>query len=136
MLQLLTLTAVTRSTLSHDFYQVMVGSKGMSLHGWRQLIEWSIEHSSLDKDELERFKVMWEPLWHSFIYWVNMEFEHVQRIIPVESPKTIKQGEGESVEAWEVRKQEEDSRVELERLRFEDAKAQWRERIGGLQHAP
>ena len=53
-----------RSSLSHEFYQVMVGDTRMSLHGWRQLAEWSIEHACLrreEKDEgLKIFRADWE----------------------------------------------------------------------------
>ncbi|KAJ4175428.1 hypothetical protein NW767_015787, partial [Fusarium falciforme] len=37
-----------RSSLSHDFYQVLVGKPDMSLSGCRQLILWSIEHACLE----------------------------------------------------------------------------------------
>lgn len=42
-----------RSTLSHDFYQVFAGKSDMTLHGWRQLVEWSIEHSCLTEKKAE-----------------------------------------------------------------------------------
>ncbi|RCI16655.1 hypothetical protein L249_3296 [Ophiocordyceps polyrhachis-furcata BCC 54312] len=45
--------ALFRSTLSHDFYQVMVGKADMDLFGWKQLALWSIEHACLDGEERE-----------------------------------------------------------------------------------
>jgi hypothetical protein len=56
-----------RSTLSHDFYQVMQGSKKVNLHGWRQLIEWSIEHASLTNAERKNVYDTWHGLWTLFI---------------------------------------------------------------------
>ncbi|KAI1380431.1 Metallo-dependent hydrolase [Hypoxylon crocopeplum] len=52
-----------RSTLSHDFYEVMVGNRNMNLYGWRQLAQWSIDHSCLNQDERERILVEWERRW-------------------------------------------------------------------------
>ncbi|KAI1102065.1 Metallo-dependent hydrolase [Jackrogersella minutella] len=51
------------STLSHDFYEVMVGNRNMNLHGWRQLASWSIDHSCLSQVERERLLVEWERRW-------------------------------------------------------------------------
>lgn len=51
------------STLSHDFYEVMVGNRDMNLHGWRQLARWSIDHSCLTPVERERVLVEWERRW-------------------------------------------------------------------------
>ncbi|EQK98340.1 adenosine deaminase [Ophiocordyceps sinensis CO18] len=42
---------VPTSTLSHDFYQVMVGKADMDLYGWKQLALWSLEHACLEGPE-------------------------------------------------------------------------------------
>lgn len=55
-----------RSTLSHDFYQVMAGKSDMTLHGFRQLIEWSIEHSCMEKDLKDEVRADWEKMWEVF----------------------------------------------------------------------
>ncbi|KAI0133830.1 hypothetical protein BJ170DRAFT_607572 [Xylariales sp. AK1849] len=113
-----------RSTLSHDFYQVMVGSKAMNLHGWRQLIEWSIEHASLDQGEHEKLKSLWEPRWDSFIQWVNREFAEIQVIKPngeLNKPKEA----SESEEQWQARLAKDKQRVDAEKLA-------WRRRIKNL----
>ncbi|KAI1095518.1 Metallo-dependent hydrolase [Rostrohypoxylon terebratum] len=52
-----------KSTLSHDFYEVMVGNQNMNLFGWRQLARWSIDHSCLSSVERERILVEWERRW-------------------------------------------------------------------------
>ncbi|KAF9876330.1 putative adenosine/AMP deaminase [Colletotrichum karsti] len=63
-----------RSSLSHDFYQVMVGKSDMTLHGWRQLIEWSLEHSCMSKEELKPVYAKWEELWEEFLDWIISEY--------------------------------------------------------------
>ncbi|KAM7224062.1 CECR1-like protein [Rhypophila decipiens] len=55
-----------RSRLSHDFYQMMAGKPDMTLHGWRQLIEWSIEHSCTDGDERKELYESWLAIWEKF----------------------------------------------------------------------
>jgi adenosine deaminase CECR1 len=59
-----------RSSLSHDFYQVMVGKSNMSLFGWKQLVLWSMEHSCLEEGEREEVMRKWESLWIEFLEWV------------------------------------------------------------------
>ncbi|WDK08989.1 adenosine/AMP deaminase [Colletotrichum graminicola] len=61
---------IFRSSLSHDFYQAMVGKTDMTLHGWRQLIEWSLEHSCMSKEELAIVRAAWEKRWEEFLDWV------------------------------------------------------------------
>ncbi|KAG9191576.1 adenosine deaminase CECR1 [Alternaria panax] len=55
---------VFSSSLSHDFYQTMIGSESMDLAGWRKLIEWSFEYSCMSSEEkttrLAVFKTEWE----------------------------------------------------------------------------
>ncbi|KAK5122871.1 hypothetical protein LTR08_006822 [Meristemomyces frigidus] len=46
------------SSLSYEFYRVMVGDTRMSVHGWKQLAEWSLQHSCLTAEELEK------PMFH------------------------------------------------------------------------
>ena len=61
---------VSRSTLSHDFYQVMVGKADMDLYGWKQLVLWSIEHACLDDSEKDRMLRQWEAGWDVFLAWI------------------------------------------------------------------
>jgi adenosine deaminase CECR1 len=65
---------IDSSTLSHDFYQVMVGSQSMSLHGWRVLAEWSIEHSCMADAEKSEVKKKWLDLWNVFCQWIVDEY--------------------------------------------------------------
>ncbi|KAH7151685.1 hypothetical protein B0J13DRAFT_246328 [Dactylonectria estremocensis] len=59
-----------RSSLSHDFYQVMIGKADMGLYGWKQLILWSLQHSCLEPAEFERMSAMWEKKWKDFLKWL------------------------------------------------------------------
>jgi hypothetical protein len=63
-----------RNSVSHEFYQVMVGSPSMNLHGWRQLCEWSIQYSCLSNEEKQQaFKIFWRE-WETFCKWVVTEY--------------------------------------------------------------
>ncbi|KAH8809299.1 hypothetical protein F5884DRAFT_822343 [Xylogone sp. PMI_703] len=63
-----------RSSLSHDFYQVMIGSAAMDLYGWKQLIVWSLEKSCMTSDELVAVMTRWEKKWEEFCRWVVDEY--------------------------------------------------------------
>ena len=54
------------SSLSHEFYQVMVGDPRMTIHGWKQLAEWSIEHSCLDERQIRQAKEIHARDWEQF----------------------------------------------------------------------
>ncbi len=56
-----------RSTLSHDFYQIMAGKRDMTLFGIRQLIEWSIKHSCMDQNTKSSVYREWEKMWAEFV---------------------------------------------------------------------
>ncbi|PWW76862.1 Metallo-dependent hydrolase [Tuber magnatum] len=62
------------STLSHDFYQVMSGFDSMSLHGWRVLAEWSLEHSCMSPQEKSRALAEWNKKWGVFCQWIVNKF--------------------------------------------------------------
>ncbi|KAM0259337.1 hypothetical protein ACHAQJ_003369 [Trichoderma viride] len=59
--------ALFRSSLSHDFYQVMVGKESMDLYGWKQLVMWSLEHSCLSDQERADMTKQWNKLWEKFL---------------------------------------------------------------------
>ncbi len=60
-----------RSTLSHDFYQMMVGKADMTLFGWKQLIEWSLQHSCMSAAEYADVHATWQTAWDEFVDWIN-----------------------------------------------------------------
>lgn len=55
----------------------MVGSADMTLHGWRQLIEWSLQHSCMEDDLRAEANLEWERLWDKFLDGVIDRFESV-----------------------------------------------------------
>lgn len=79
------LTLRCRSRLSHDFYQTMAGKADMTLHGFRQLIEWSLEHSCLDDVSRTRIYAEWEVMWDTFCRWVVDEYGSLLDETPVTS---------------------------------------------------
>jgi adenosine deaminase CECR1 len=62
-----------RSSLSHDFYQVMAGKTDMTLFGWKQLILWSLEHACMDEEMRNEIKQQWQKQWDAFVDWINAE---------------------------------------------------------------
>jgi adenosine deaminase CECR1 len=63
-----------RSSLSHDFYQVMIGSESMSLLGWKQLAKWSVEHSCMAATERDIVTAEWSRRWEDFCQWIVDEY--------------------------------------------------------------
>ncbi|KAI3401525.1 hypothetical protein diail_10959 [Diaporthe ilicicola] len=62
------------STLSHDFYQAMIGKPDMTLFGWKQLIEWSLEHACMSPAEYRDVREAWEIRWERFLDEAIEEF--------------------------------------------------------------
>jgi len=58
------------ASLSHEFYQVMVGDTRTTIHGWKQLAEWSIEHSCLKDKEKQRAMTIFKRDFEAFCGWV------------------------------------------------------------------
>jgi adenosine deaminase CECR1 len=48
----------------------MVGDPRMNIHGWKQLAEWSLEHSCLSDDEISQAKAIHARDWDAFCQWV------------------------------------------------------------------
>ena len=67
---------VHRSSLAHDFYQVMVGNASMNLFGWKQLILWSLDHACLSDSERHKVRHQWELEWEKFLQWVVDKYWH------------------------------------------------------------
>ncbi|KAK4952671.1 hypothetical protein LTR10_009477 [Elasticomyces elasticus] len=65
------------SSLSYEFYQAMVGDTRMTIHGWKQLAEWSIEHSCLNDAEKKQGKTIFQRDWEVFCQGVVDDYgEH------------------------------------------------------------
>jgi adenosine deaminase CECR1 len=52
----------------------MVGSTAMTLHGWRQLAEWSIEFSCLSEPEKAQAMAIFGREWEAFCEWTEAQF--------------------------------------------------------------
>ncbi|KAL9085340.1 MAG: hypothetical protein Q9165_007631 [Trypethelium subeluteriae] len=72
-------SSANSSTLSYEFYQIMVGSTLMNLHGWRQLAQWSIVHSCLNENEKEEGLRYWSERWEEFCLWIVKKFGPVAK---------------------------------------------------------
>lgn len=46
----------------------------MTLHGWRQLVEWSIEHACLTPDQQRLGYSIFKRDWEEFCVWINEEY--------------------------------------------------------------
>ena len=49
----------------------------MTLYGWRQLIQWSLEHSCMSPTERRGVYEHWEAAWGQFLAWVLEAYGHV-----------------------------------------------------------
>ncbi len=52
--------------MSHEFYQIMVGSPTMTLYSWKQLARWSIDYSCLDTDQQSKGHEYLDQSWKLF----------------------------------------------------------------------
>lgn len=61
------------NSMSHEFYQIMVGSPTMSVHSWKQLALWSLEYSCLEEMEKTKAEELFRQAWDEFCDWVVEE---------------------------------------------------------------
>ncbi|KAF2705923.1 Metallo-dependent hydrolase [Pleomassaria siparia CBS 279.74] len=54
------------NSMSHEFYQIIVGSPSMSIHSWKQLALWSLEYSCLTPPEIARGTDIFLRDWNIF----------------------------------------------------------------------
>ena len=54
------------NSMSHEFYQVMVGAPTMSLYSWKQLARWSIDYSCLSKEDQAKSHTYFDQSWTEF----------------------------------------------------------------------
>ena len=48
----------------------MVGDTRMTVHGWKQLAEWSLQHSCLTPEELKKAMEIFGREWEAFCKWI------------------------------------------------------------------
>lgn len=63
----------------------MIGSESMSLHGWKQLAEWSLEYSCLDTEEKKDVTKEWTTRWRGYCQWIVDEYGWVNEWTPASS---------------------------------------------------
>ncbi|KAF2260166.1 Metallo-dependent hydrolase [Lojkania enalia] len=54
------------NSMSHEFYQIMVGSPSITIHSWKQLAIWSLEYSCLSKPEKRKGLMLLKRSWKQF----------------------------------------------------------------------
>jgi hypothetical protein len=52
----------------------MVGSPTMNIHGWRQLVEWSIEYSMLNDAQKSQARFILKIEWERFCQWIIKKY--------------------------------------------------------------
>jgi adenosine deaminase CECR1 len=52
----------------------MVGSPAMNIHGWRQLVEWSVEYSMLSPTQKSEARDILQREWEQFCLWIISEY--------------------------------------------------------------
>jgi adenosine deaminase CECR1 len=75
------------SSLTLEFYQVMVGSTTMTLHGWRQLAEWSLDYSCLGPEDIKRGRAIFARKWELFCDAIVREYGEYADSLEVEVPE-------------------------------------------------
>ncbi|PVH97542.1 Metallo-dependent hydrolase [Periconia macrospinosa] len=68
------------NSMSHEFYQIMVGSPTISVHSWKQLALWSLEYSCLSEEEKEQGKIYFMDAWNDFCDHVVRKYDHLFKI--------------------------------------------------------
>jgi adenosine deaminase CECR1 len=61
----------------------MVGSTAMTIHGWRQLAEWSIEFSCLSGPEKVRAMEIFRDEWEKFCVFTDAKFGKLADSLPM-----------------------------------------------------
>ncbi|KAF2809052.1 Metallo-dependent hydrolase [Mytilinidion resinicola] len=76
------------NSMSHEFYQVMVGTPTMNIYGWRQLAEWSLEYSCLSAADKKRGLDIFRREWAEFCAWIVKTYNtHAEAIVEPTLPK-------------------------------------------------
>ncbi|KAH8710258.1 hypothetical protein GQ44DRAFT_763093 [Phaeosphaeriaceae sp. PMI808] len=62
------------NSMSHEFYQIMVGAPTISLYSWKQLAKWSIEYSCLSATQKKKGNRILEQDWEDFCKLINEKY--------------------------------------------------------------
>lgn len=52
----------------------MAGDPRFSLHGWKQLVEWSFEHACLSVEQQKEGREYFAEDWEAFCEWIVEEY--------------------------------------------------------------
>lgn len=77
----------------------MIGKADMTLHGWRQLIEWSFQHACMEDTLRREAETQWLLLWDEFLDAVIEKYEDVLSWVP-ELPTPQQHSEREWEKEW------------------------------------
>ncbi|KAF1971041.1 Metallo-dependent hydrolase [Bimuria novae-zelandiae CBS 107.79] len=58
------------NSMSHEFYQIMVGCPTITLHSWKKLAQWSLEYSCLNEKEVADAQKIFSKSFEHFCTWV------------------------------------------------------------------
>ncbi|KAF2190180.1 Metallo-dependent hydrolase [Zopfia rhizophila CBS 207.26] len=65
------------NSMSHEFYQIMVGSPTITIHSWKQLALWSLEYSCLSEEQKKKGIGIFKKDWDDFCQWVVDKYEQL-----------------------------------------------------------
>ncbi|KAH7083652.1 hypothetical protein FB567DRAFT_447079 [Paraphoma chrysanthemicola] len=65
------------NSMSHEFYQIMVGAPTISLYSWKQLARWSIDYSCLNEEQKAVGHEILDKDWKIFCDGVVEEYSHL-----------------------------------------------------------
>jgi adenosine deaminase CECR1 len=68
---------VNSNSMSHEFYQIMVGAPSMSLYSWKQLARWSIDYSCLSMQEKIQGHEILNKEWKLFSQNIIKDYGHL-----------------------------------------------------------
>lgn len=65
------------NSMSHEFYQIMVGAPTMSLYSWKQLARWSLDYSCLSEKQQTEGHGILNKDWKEFCQDVVNNYGHL-----------------------------------------------------------
>jgi adenosine deaminase CECR1 len=68
------LTHQHSNSMSHEFYQIIVGAPTMSLYSWKQLARWSLDYSCLSPADIKAGHAILANDWRAFCRFVKKEY--------------------------------------------------------------
>jgi adenosine deaminase CECR1 len=124
----LSLANIKRSnSMSHEFYQIMVGAPTMSLYSWKQLARWSIQYSRLKNEQKTKGYEIFDRSWSEFCQTIVKDYGG---LMSEDNPKEINPYRAEVAYGKRERKHpailraENDKDGGLERVKAEREKAE------------